>query len=305
MPDVDLIAPKAAESLPSGELWVYEPKYDGYRIKVSVVGSRVELRSRRGTDLTSLFPDVSRSATVQIPGGTVLDGELLIVVGGRLSFDALQQRMAAGVRRAPDLARVQPASAIIFDVLRLEDADLTGSPWHDRRTALEQLADGWRPPLQITPYTADRQEAIGWMDALAQMGIEGIVAKRTTSTYRRDAGWVKVRYRETLVGVIGAVIGSMTAPEALVIGRMDPGGQLEILGRTVALSPVQSAAVGSHLRPPMSDHPWPDVIGSGHFGGPVAITRVEPEIIAEVSADPAEQAGHRRHLLRFVRLRLD
>jgi ATP-dependent DNA ligase len=240
-----------------------------------------------------------------VTDGTVLDGELVIFVEGRLRFDALQQRMTADVRRAADLARVQPASVIIFDVLRHDGEDLTSRPWRERRSRLEQLADGWRPPLQITPYTADRQEAVGWMDALAPMGIEGIVSKRSTSTYRPGADWIKVRYRETLVGVIGAVIGSLAAPEALMIGRIDSSGELVIVGRTVALSPSQSTAIGRLLRPPASAHPWPAVIGSGHFGGPVAITPVEPEIIAEVSADPAEQAGRRRHLLRFVRLRLD
>jgi ATP-dependent DNA ligase len=303
--DLDLIAPRTADSLPHGTDWIYEPKYDGYRVRLTVSSRGVNLRSRRGTDLTGLFPEVTRSAAVQVPNGTVLDGELVAFVAGRLSFDTLQQRMAAGVRRAADLARVQPASLVVFDVLQTGGEDVTGWVWRDRRAGLEGLAEGWRPPLQLTPYTADRAEAIQWMQALAPVGVEGVVAKRATSRYRRGAEWLKVRYRETLVGVIGAVVGDVSAPEALIIGQLDAAGQLGILGRTSTLSPAQSRLVGAHLRPPAGEHPWPEVIGSGQFGSPVHVTRVEPDMIAEVGADTAEMGGRRRHALRFVRLRLD
>jgi len=120
----------------------------------------VQLHSRRGTNLTELFPDVTRSATAQLPAGTTLDSELVAFVDGRLSFDALQQRMAAGVRRARDLARVQPASLVIFDVLQTHGQDTTQSSWRERRRVVEDMAQGWRPPLQLTPFTEDRDEAL-------------------------------------------------------------------------------------------------------------------------------------------------
>ncbi|MBO0811234.1 MAG: ATP-dependent DNA ligase [Microlunatus sp.] len=302
--EVGLIAPRVAESLPDGPDWIFEWKYDGYRLQTSVSDRGVELLSRRGTNLTDLFPEISRSVVVQVPAGTVLDGELVAFVDGRLSFDALQQRMAAGVRRAADLGRVQPASLMVFDLLESGGRDVTGWSWRERRAAVEVLAPDWRPPLQLTPYTQDRDEALEWMRTLAPLGIEGVVAKRVTSRYRRGAEWIKVRSRETLAGIIGAVIGSINEPEALIIGQVDDG-RLGILGRTSALSPTQAGAVGAQLRPPIDDHPWPAVIGSGHFGGPVQLTLVEPDVIAEVTADAAQMGGRRRHALRFVRLRLD
>lgn len=303
--DLNLIAPLTAQRLPDGTDWIYEPKWDGYRTALTVTDNGVELRSRRGTDLTGLFPDITRSTAVLVPAGTVLDGELVVYVGQRLSFDALQQRMAAGPRRAQDLARLQPASLVIFDVLRHRGQDVTGLPWVRRRAMIEDLADGWRPPLQLTPHTCDRDEAIAWMEALAPMGIEGIVAKRSAGRYRRGVDWIKVRHRESLVGLIGAVIGPTSGPEALIIGQADDTGELAILGRTSPLSPSQSALIGPLLHQPVGPHPWPGVIGSGQFGSPVTITRVEPELIAEVSADTAQTAGRRRHALRFIRLRLD
>lgn len=306
MPDVDLIAPKTTENLPWGDGWIYEPKWDGYRVRLIFSRHGVELESRRSTNLTHLFPEITRSATAQLPAGTMLDGELVAFVDNRLSFDALQQRMAAGGRRASDLARVQPASLIAFDVLRTDGKDTTHQSWRERRDVLESFAQQWRPPLQLTPFTADRDEALEWMQALAPMGIEGVVAKRTTSRYQRGAEWLKVRFRETLVGVIGAVVGPITAPEALIVGQVDDAGSLAVLGRTSGLSPAEAAMIARHLRVPDGDHPWPDVISSGQFGGqPVPLTRVEPDILAEVSADTAQMGGRRRHALRFIRLRLD
>lgn len=306
VPAVDLVAPRVAAVLPRGPDWIFEPKWDGYRVRLTFSGRGVEFQSRRGTNLNELFPDIVRSATVQLPTGTTLDGELVAFVDGRLSFDALQQRMAAGAQRAADLARVEPASLVVFDVLQIDSQDTTQRSWRDRRTVLEALAQQWRPPLQLTPFTDDRDEALEWMQALAPMGIEGVVGKRATGRYTRNAEWLKIRFRETLVGVIGAVVGPISAPEALIIGQVDDTGSLTVLGRTSALSPVQARAIAAHLRAPVGGHPWPETISSGQFGGrSVALTRVEPEIIAEVSADTAQMGDRRRHALRFIRLRLD
>ena len=83
-------------------------------------------------------------------------------------------------------------------------------------------------------------------------------------------------------------------------------GDLVVLGRTTPLTPAQSAEIGRILHPPSGSHPWPADIAAGHFGGePVPITRAEPVVVAEVSADPAEQAGRRRHALRLLRIRHD
>lgn len=109
-----------------------------------------------------------------------------------------------------------------------------------------------------------------------------------------------------MVGVVGAVIGQITAPEAFIVGLIDDRGELTVLGRTTPLSPGQSSEIGRLLVPSERTHPWTDRIGSGQFGGgPTAITKVEPELIAEVSADTAQVGGRRRHALKFIRIRLD
>ncbi|RCK68918.1 ATP-dependent DNA ligase [Desertihabitans brevis] len=300
-----LTRPQPAERLPTGPGWVFEPKYDGYRALVECRGGIGRLVSRRGTDLTRLFPELATAVVEQVPDGSQLDGEIVVLRDGRLSFDALQERMAAGPRRAAALARSSPATLVVFDVLVEQGSDRTGESWTTRRDRLEVLGAGWRPPVQATPCTDDRAEAAGWMAALAPMGIEGVVAKRAGARYGAAGSWVKVKQRQTLQGVVGAVVGPLHRPEALVVGRWSEDGELGVLGRA-PLAPRQSAEVGPLLSPPSAPHPWPDQVSAAHFGGdPVTVTHADPVLVVEVRADTAESGGRRRHPLRFVRVRLD
>lgn len=82
--------PQLAERLPTGPGWVFEPKYDGYRATPAVQGTTSRLVSRRGTNLTPLFPELAAAVLDQVPDGTQLDAEIVICQDGRLSFDALQ-----------------------------------------------------------------------------------------------------------------------------------------------------------------------------------------------------------------------
>ena len=302
---VDLMVPTTVATLPLGDAWVYEPKWDGYRAAAMMVGE-VQIVSRRGTDLTEVFPDLAAALRDAVPDGTLLDTEVVVYRDGRLSFDALQQRMSHGPHQAARLARSEPASLVVFDIMLDAGEDVRSLSWDQRRHRLDSIGSQWRPPLQITPYTADRAIAMDWMESLAPMGIEGIVSKRRSSRYGSHGGWTKTKFRETLEGVIGAVIGPLDRPEALIVGTISDTGDLVVLGRTTALSPAQAADLGALLRPPDQPHPWPTVMGAGHFGGdPVTITHAKPEVVVEVSADPALQAGRRRHPLRYLRIRHD
>jgi hypothetical protein len=95
------------------------------------------------------------------------------------------------------------------------------------------------------------------MASLASMGMEGIVSKRRSSRYGSPGGWTKTKFRETLEGFIGAVIGPLDRPEALIVGTITDTGNLVVLGRTTPLSPAQAADLGVLLRPPVQPHPWP------------------------------------------------
>lgn len=118
---------------------------------------------------------------------------------------------------------------------------------------------------------------------------------------------MKVKHRSQVDGIVGAVIGSVRRPEAIVVGRYTAEGVLRIVGRSTALTSQQAKELAAALTEvPGSGHPWPAEIGGGHFGGgKVAITHVVPNLVVEVAADTAMQAGRHRHQIRLMRLRPD
>lgn len=103
-----------------------------------------------------MFPDLTAALREVVPIGTLSDAEVVVYRDGQLSFDALQQRMSHGAHQAPRLARANPASLVVFDVLLDGGRDGRSLSWDQRRHRLEAVGSGWRPPLQITPYTTDR-----------------------------------------------------------------------------------------------------------------------------------------------------
>ncbi|NEK60066.1 ATP-dependent DNA ligase [Geodermatophilus sabuli] len=294
------------DALPGGVL--YEPKWDGYRLVVVRTGSSTRVWSKQGRDLSARFPDVVAAALAQVPAGTVVDGEVVVWNGARLDFGLLQRRMVTAPGRLGPLVAASPASYVAFDLLALGGRDLRGRPLRERRAALAELAGRWAPPMQLSPATTDPAEARQWSTDYRPAGVEGLVAKGAGTRYapgRRE--WVKVKSWETTEVVAGGVIGPIERPGQLVAGRYRDG-ELVVVGRSSPLSPAQSAELAAVLRPAPADHPWPDRIGTGRFGGgrlSVSLTRVAPEVVVEVSADAALQAGVFRHPLRYVRIRPD
>jgi ATP-dependent DNA ligase len=238
----------------------------------------------------------------------VLDGEVVIWNGSRLDFGLLQQRMVTAASRIAAQVAAHPASYVAFDLLAAGGVDLRGAPLTRRRAALEDLAGRWAPPLQLSPATSDRAEARRWFDDFRPAGVEGLVAKGAGTRYvpgRRE--WLKVKSWESTELLVGGVIGPIERPSQLVGGR-HRDGELVVVGRTSPLTPRQAAELAAVLVPAGDDHPWPDRIGTGRFGGgrlAVPLTRVDPAVVVEVSADAALQAGVFRHPLRYVRVRPD
>jgi ATP-dependent DNA ligase len=296
----------APSALPGGCL--YEPKWDGYRLVIVRDGGSTRLWSKQGRDLSAVFPDVVAAAIAQIPAGTVVDGEVVVWNGSRLDFGLLQQRMSTPHGRIGALAAAHPASYVAFDLLAAGGTDLRARKLSRRRAELEELAQRWAPPMQLSPATTDPAEARRWFDDFRPAGVEGLVAKGAGTRYapgRRE--WLKVKSWETTEVLTGGVIGPIERPSQLVAGRYRDG-ELVVVGRTSPLSPRQSAELAAVLTPAGDDHPWPDRIGTGRFGGgrlSVPLTRVDPSAVAEVSADAALQAGVFRHPMRFVRVRPD
>ena len=174
--------------------WVFELKYDGYRIIAAVAKGKATLYSRNGNDLTASFPEIASSLEALPFGDFIVDGEVVVHDDrGIPSFQRLQQR--AQLRRAPDIARASvetPATLYLFDCLGFDGHDLRPLALVDRKDVLRMLLPPVGP-LRYSDHIPEQGEAM--YAQVVEMGLEGIVAKKADSPYvtGRSKDWLKIR----------------------------------------------------------------------------------------------------------------
>ena len=181
------IAPMLArrvDSLPDGGEWIFEPKWDGFRVLVFRDGDELRLQSRDEKPLDRYFPELEAPLREQLPARCVLDGELVIATAHGLDFDALQQRIHPAASRVALLSRATPTSVVFFDLLCEGDRDLRLRPFRERRAALERLLARAQPPLHLTPATTDRGLAADWFRRFEGAGLDGVIAKPEGASYQ-------------------------------------------------------------------------------------------------------------------------
>ncbi|MEU0896779.1 ATP-dependent DNA ligase [Streptomyces massasporeus] len=289
--------------------WAAEAKWDGFRALLSADAGKVELRSRRGTEMGPSFPEIVAGAA-QLPDATALDGELVIWEENRLAFERLQkrlQRRGAAAARAADEA---PAHFVAFDLLRLSGTDTTAWPYQRRRAALESVfaAQHLSAPWALCPSTTDPDTVKEWL-TWAAVGIEGVVFKRLDAPYQSSVrGWLKYKTRETTEAIVGGVTGPLTSPRSLLLGRYDAQGRLQYTGRSTTLARAAGSTIAGHLTPAGPEHPWTGWTFSAGWGTTetLTVTLVHPKLVVEVGVDVARDASGRwRHPARLHRARPD
>ena len=175
--------PTLSTKVPTGPDWTHEIKYDGYRLIARKDGSRVRLWSRTGRTWTDSFVAIS-AAVRELPADLVLDGEAVTPCPrGFPDFHALGT--ADGAKRA---------CLLVFDLLFLDGADLRLRPLSERRALLAGLLKDAPESLRLSEHLDGSQGAVMFEHA-SQMGLEGIVSKRTDSLYRsgRTTKWLKIK----------------------------------------------------------------------------------------------------------------
>jgi ATP-dependent DNA ligase len=254
---------KLARELPTAEGLVYEPKWDGFRCIVFRDGDEVELGSRNERPLTRYFPELLDPLRRALPDRAVVDGEIVIVGTRGLDFDALLQRIHPAASRVEMLAETTPASFVAFDLLALDERDLRGEPFSERRALLEQALGDCAAPVHLTPSTADPAVAEDWFSRFEGAGLDGVVAKRADLTYREgERVMAKVKHERTADCAVagfrwhksGGVVGS------LLLGLYDDDGVLHHVGVSASFTAARRRELVDELAPYRSStlegHPW-------------------------------------------------
>jgi ATP-dependent DNA ligase len=305
---------KSVDQLPVGGGWQYEPKWDGFRCVAFKDGARVRLQSKAGKPLGRYFPDVVEQMSQLAARQCVLDGEIVIPVGKRLSFDELLLRVHPAASRVQTLVAAHPARYEIFDLL-VDDRgkSLMNLPLAERRAALEHFAarEFRTRYIVLSRRTTSLATARKWLAGVGA-DLDGVIAKRLDCDYRageRD-GMVKVKRQRTADCVVGGfryaskgrVVGS------LLLGLYDAAGLLNHVGFTSSMAaaarPEITKRVERLVEPPGFTGRAP--------GGPSRWSTerssewepLKPELVVEVAFDHVS-GGRFRHGTRFLRWRPD
>ena len=312
-------APMEAESapeLPTGAVWQYEPKWDGFRCLAFRDGDTVRIQSKAGKPLARYFPDVVESLQALGAGRFVVDGEIVIPVDGRLSFDALLLRVHPAASRVRTLVEEHRARLVVFDLLvDPRGRALVGLPLEQRRARLEAFAERYFPrDRSIVLSQASRRAATArsWLAGGGDGDLDGVVAKRLDLPYRTGArdGMVKVKRQRTADCVVGGFrYGSSGGGiGSLLLGLYDGEGLLHHVGFCSSLSAGERKGLRSKLEPLRKA---PGFTGRAP-GGPSRWSTersaqwepLAPKLVVEVGYDHVSN-GRFRHGTKFVRWRPD
>jgi ATP-dependent DNA ligase len=264
-PPVEPMLAKAADALPDGGGWLYEPKWDGFRALVFRDGDEVYTQSRDLKPLDRYFPELAEPLRAQLPERCVLDGEVVIARDGALDFEALLLRIHPAESRVRMLAAESPASYVAWDLLALGDEDLRAIPLGERRRRLVNALADVTTPVHLTPATEDRALAADWFDRFEGAGLDGVVAKRLDGAYLPGKrAMLKIKHGRTADCVVAGFRWHKNGPGthigSLLLGLYDEEGKLHHVGVTSSFTWDRRAALAEELAPlregALDGHPW-------------------------------------------------
>ncbi len=323
MPPIAPMLAKLVSAIPTGDL-SYEPKWDGFRSIVFRDGDEVEIGSRNEKPMTRYFPEIVEAVRANLPERCVLDGEIVVVVGDRLEFEVLQQRIHPAASRVKLLSEQTPASFVAFDLLALDDDDYTGRPFAERRAALERALADAEAPIHLTPATRDHGLAEQWFSQFEGAGLDGVVAKPLGGVYEQDKRTMfKIKHQRTADCVVAGYRAHKSGPDAvgsLLLGLYKDDGTLASVGVIGAFPIARRKELFAELQPLVTTfdgHPW-DWAGQQdatrhprsseysrwNVGKDLSFVPLRPELVVEVRYEHME--GDRfRHTAQFNRWRPD
>lgn len=304
---------RSVDAIPEGEGWLYEPKWDGFRCLAFRQGKNVQLQSKAGQPFHRYFPELVEGLAELRHERFVLDGEIVIYEGSRLSFDNLLMRIHPAASRIRKLSEETPATYICFDLLVTEEGEaLVDRPLSERWKSLERFfkkipRDG---SIRMSPASTDLKQAKRWMGELGKIGLDGVVAKRLDEPYRSGEreGMVKIKRIRTVDAVVGGFRYSEKGGGigSLLLGLYNKDGLLDHVGFTSSFNREQRQELKKIVEA--------EVGGEGFTGkapgGPsrwstersAEWVRLKPELVVEVQYDHFS-GGRFRHGTKFLRWR--
>jgi ATP-dependent DNA ligase len=329
-PPIEPMLSSAADALPEGDVWLFEPKWDGFRTLVFRDGGEILLQSRDEKPMNRYFPELVAPLAAALPERCVLDGEIVIAGPDGLDFEALLLRIHPAESRVKLLASQTPASYVAWDLLAIGDEDLRETPLAKRRQRLEKVLGKARAPVHLSPATHDRALAEDWFRRFEGAGLDGVMAKRLDEPYRPgERTMIKVKHRRTADCVVAGFRwhknGAGTMVGSLLLGLYDEKGTLHHVGVAAAFTTAVRKQLVEELAPlrknALADHPWrewaaaqdeasatgqrmPGATSRWNRGKDLSWVALRPERVCEVAYDHM-QGDRFRHAATFQRWRPD
>jgi len=303
---------RSVAEIPQGDGWLYEPKWDGFRCLAFRQGNNVILQSKAGQPLTRYFPELV-AALKELPEQSfVLDGEIVIFSGKRLSFDELLLRIHPAESRIRKLSSETPATLLAFDLLVDDGQSLVSLPFAERRERLEAFFRDLSEEgtIRLSPASASLAQAQKWMQHPGAMGLDGVVAKRLNEPYRSGerTGMVKIKRIRTADCVVGGFryASKGRAIGSLLLGLYNSEGLLDHVGFTSSFSRQER----SKLKPVIEKQMGGSGFSGKAPGGPSRWSTersaeweaLKPRLVCEVQYDHFS-GGRFRHGTKFLRWR--
>ena len=321
---------KRVADLPAGGMWIFEPKWDGFRALVFRDRDEIEIQSRDEKPLNRYFPELVETLQSQLPVRCVLDGEIVIAKNGALDFEALQLRLHPAASRVKLLSEQIPASIVFFDLLCEGEHDLRLEPFEKRRQRLEALLSAAAPPIHLTPATRESSIASDWFRRFEGAGLDGVMAKLSSGAYEPNKRvMLKVKHERDCDCVVAGFRwyrnSERTAIGSLVLGLFDDSGALQHVGVCASFSERTRQELVEFLTPyrqnALANHPWKrgaeyvpanEEIGHRMPGGQSRWSQgkdlswepLRPELVVEVAYEHM-QGSRFRHMAHFRRWRPD
>jgi bifunctional non-homologous end joining protein LigD len=299
--------PTLAAAAPASDQWIWEIKFDGYRLLARVEGSNVQLITRGGHDWSAKMPALVQAIASLGLGSAWLDGEIVVIgANGLPDFHALQN--------AIDTSRSDNIEYFLFDAPWLEGYDLRKVPLVARRQLLQRLMEEHSHP-RLRFSAAFDADAASILESARRMGLEGVIAKRKDAPYesRRTETWLKLKNKlrqEFVVGGYSDRAGTASEIGALMLGVYEADGTLRYVGNVGTGWDAKTAAA---LKKKLAKMELPETPfssgkppgGRSRWGTTSApAIWVQPRLVAEVEFSdwtPEQQLRHAK----FIALRAD